>query len=1655
MKTDESRPVDGRDFRGDCRIPSADIRFPREEEADRVVELIRATSGGPVVLYGRPSTGKSELMQNWVVPRLREEQTVFYSQCAGGFPDRALTGEGDEDFSNAVASPAILIVDDLDTLFENTGGSDGTASGTLADGFALLGRRQADEPMVLVLNERSLGKLFRFRSLLPGLTDAAHEVASPSRSSAFQTLRQEGREWGLTYDEDVVAALREDAESLDPEGHGVSAELITMIDSWMRRWAGENGDGEVKFDDLLEAGRLEGILRDCLERRLRLLEEELEVPGGARVGEAMLREVASTGPRESTSGWRDFNARQGISDDLRHRAETWLVERGRLLFSTRGGGRELRPRELRLLLQRDTEERSQTVEPLARILAQGVASWRQLNVLLPKERFQEIHRIRHDLPVSQEDAQLMARCALLYRPDEACYWLERIGHPERRVGVLLDATGDRRSQVRQAAARLLGPHPRDEVRDRLVELALREPDPEVRTAAVSSLSDMANDEVRQTLLAKARDGLSCYRAAAIEALQIFDEDVEVIALLKDLVDQPDSPLEIREAAVRTLSTFTHPDAVGALVDIALCDEDEEDRAAATRSLASIRSETQAGELLVRLRENRAETGTQPSQVGLGRWLRGTGACLSGLAAGAGNLLVHGLALACVGRWRVGVALFVAEAIALLAMWWEVASALPLVVLLGTLNAAVVLPIRPLLRRRSEQMSRPAPFWTTLGVATLVAATLPLLLIHGLGHLVGGRAKRGAFLFVLELLGLTSFIIAAVFFPTYFSILPFPETVSGVLRNVYRCVGVLVFFGSWLYDAVWLFVIWIQARTAGAKARRAAVYKEIVANPVVADRVLDDLNSSDPTIAASARAVVRRFGEKIPAAQLVENLRAAPSKPSRPVVATLRKRTTDDVFQAVRDVWSSAEAPLRRTLARILAGHPNESSLATLRQLVPELGWRAWLRYLFAVWQHRVMVWPKTLLLAGILVAPLAGLIGLEFWMSFQNPARPHIRFLRTQAVDSKKAVKTAEWLAEFYPRESGGALIQVYEGRPPSSRGKFASSLGLLAIHGPADHSKSAIHTLAEEVLDPGTATEPVSRQAALEALALIAKEAPRRQLIERLGNMLRPDGDPWMVAGSARILTAVARSDWRGAESAAEQLRDHVTSLAPLLEPPFPPDEQVLEVLDALEVIGTPQAVSTLRDFALRPLRSQTDAKRNVETAPVALTELRRAKQSQEDLHLHALAVLSKIGSPEAYEVMNRIAESAPSSVVRREASKQLEHRHRVVEVYLAVKNGKHERAIELGRSLLAGSEGASRAEVLLLLGEAGVALARRGNSPAPLRARQLEAAIVDLEEANALLGGDTQVAGLLSDAWVTAAEQAWSRGDLNTALTEADRAIAFNGSNVWAYATKATILAEREEWEEALATLQAGNQAVGGDRWFLAMQAWVHLQQNEPARAEASALQAIRSDPNDAWAYGLLFDSFVQREQYRRAVRTFEEIRAEAPDVAWPIQQLVYLNHEHLSLNDPGAFERTHQLLDELLADFPEVASQPDYVAERVENKLTTGRYAEAIALGKPLLTRSDASAVAIPATFFLYAAHLLEGDRRGAGKRLEELRTRVEEADGATEPTWSYRGTRTYIATSVRPAEFRRALLDLVDAISQGPPGLPDEVVEANRRALEDLN
>jgi tetratricopeptide (TPR) repeat protein len=833
---------------------SVSHNLDRRRDALGLVSRILESKSPLVVLHGAHHSGKSELVRSWIIPELIEHSHVVERS----FP------EAEPPAQAAVADDAIEVWDGAGDWWSEPSNRD-----QLLRQFREDRHSESRRKIVLILRHGHLGDLFRLRSELPHLLEEVIELPEVTARRFVDELATLSTELGTRLAHALCSALERDLEALRDDA-ALNSKLLVILAFEVSRDERYVAMGETAY---AATGGLLGILERFLDFVCH------ECPGSLELAWAVLEALA-----DGTTGEDDLRqlaARLDVPDDAPQSVLSWFVDHR--LVDTIG---ERGPRIVPAHLAAAIEARRVRLEPLldqARWwLRQAVRSFLEVGTVLREAEFKRLHARRRDLCTTDDEARLMLRCALAYPSAESGaqdYWLRRVRAVDARADTLLEAAFDSQARVREGAMHLMAKVSRPEIWEQLQLFALRDPDEHVRSAAVDSLSALAEQQfgqIKQSLLAEIASRTSPYRIHAIQALRIVRE-VDVVTALKSIVldnrgESDDA--EARRRAIEVLGALDMPEAVAALLDLALTDPDVSDRAAAASALAQTRDQERVRQIIHELTvppkaTPRRATSAERSPAS---WAL---AAASATAVATASIAIPGIALLTLGRVRVGLFLtgLSLTAVALLLGINRLDldnGVLALWMMMGCVCG--LFPLRILLVERLDERPQ-TRYRAALSVALFVLCAAPCMLyLHGLGSLLARRAARGMLCIILEAGGCLLLALGAVLRDGEQAALAVVSPILHVMPLSFIVAGMALFWLSFGLDLVWASSAAFFSHAASIRKERAAhVYSRMLSNSAIASLVGADFSGADRGKARRAESLLYRSGSNSDVSTLLGTL----------------------------------------------------------------------------------------------------------------------------------------------------------------------------------------------------------------------------------------------------------------------------------------------------------------------------------------------------------------------------------------------------------------------------------------------------------------------------------------------------------------------------------------------------------------------------------------------------------------------------------------------------------------------------------------------------------------------------------------------------------------------------------------------------------------
>ena len=534
----------------DRLMVSDDIWLQSAEEGRVVAEHILGSRSPIVLLYGPARNGSTEFMQRWVIPVLFEKTRVLYRAPgeSGGFPD-------------VPEDHAIHIWDGFEQHLADGSSEDLRQLASLTGGKRAL-------KIVLVLQEDYLSRLFQTRDVVPAILDDVFAIPAMPPARFVDAVARTTAGFGVTLSAGFVAALARDLDAVRTRA-ALGPELVAILAFELYRFAGVSH--ELSKEDYESRDGLGGLLAGHIDFLFESLPEGLNPD----VAWAVLHEVVRTGIGIPTD-LADVASRFDLDVAIPARVADWLETDRHVLHANSEGSHDVVPALLGKGVEHHARQLGEATEHTRSMLRLGARQFNEFHALPPEQTFRRINAQRSALLVTDEEARLMLRCALAYADihngDALQHWLRRVKDPAATVEILLDALFDSRATVRTCAARCLRAFNRQDVRDQLHLIALRDPVEAVRAAAVDSLQEISTPELRFVLTRETLDPNSPFRLQAIDALRIFRDDRTVDTLVTIVGGTgPGHEERARLRAIEVLGLHGTPQSVTALARIAVHD----------------------------------------------------------------------------------------------------------------------------------------------------------------------------------------------------------------------------------------------------------------------------------------------------------------------------------------------------------------------------------------------------------------------------------------------------------------------------------------------------------------------------------------------------------------------------------------------------------------------------------------------------------------------------------------------------------------------------------------------------------------------------------------------------------------------------------------------------------------------------------------------------------------------------------------------------------------------------------------------------------------------------------------------------------------------------------------------------------------------------
>lgn len=1559
-----------------------DVLIERTGEAARVVKFLSEPDRQLAVLHGRTNCGKSKLVRNFVMPEFGAK--AYYGATVPDIPETVSGKNGPVSLVDALSSGGIVFLDEFDQLLAAGG------KRRMEQAAALLGslhRREYGGKLVLIVQDDNLAQLLSFRSEAPSLLDNTCEVRGLPLSEHIQKLGEFGGPLSIRYSPEVLEWLGRDLQEFGALGSGDIAEAV---DWGFRHYKGSSTDRVITGGDYSGVGLLPGVIRECLNARMHAAEMRFG-NGAAAVTKAIAEEVVESARFSRPTDFEEIAPRLAIAPSLLKDVLAWAQADGRLLRADAKEGVGLIPRELARVVESELEPRWREQAEAHRILTDGIRSHKQLNAVLPRERFDPINRNRTALKTNPDETALMTLSALHYPDDQADapYWLARVRDRDAQISVLIEALFAESATSRLKAARLLAGFEDEEVLSQLYRKALEDPDSAVREQAIESLSGMKTEELWTPLEQEAKDKSSPYRLNAIEAMRLC-RCARCVATLKQIIDEP-AAADLRAAAIRALSLMQLPEAVDALVDTSLNSEEDQDRAGAAQSVASLKSPALLARALDTARAFEARAGRfqlEPFQEPL--------RVLMALGLMAVNNIFHGASLIPLGRADWAAYFFLVELAALflgkpLGGW-----------LFGANLIASHFVATRLAMQSVGKEWRGVRITHTLGAVFFVMWLPVVLVIHGVAHALTRRWARALMLFCMELASFAIFVLGYFFFNDYQWTHHWPEKGFYGLFWFYALAAAALFAISFWLDLKEVFVdgFLLSGRTA-AKMREDALVGQVLATSPGTQAALQLAEGSDGKAARWAQDALLRPPWALSHADLIARLEKLGESAPAFLDSSLARNKTDESLRGLASLWDRTNSERFRTrILRVLLAYPSEQSLREVSTRLPKSGYWVRLRYHIARWLYPLRLWPRGLTFGAALAIPFLVYSIIEVKESTENPSHTLVHHMRASyhRGDHTLGVNTAQFLAENHAEHAFHHILELYTdtaGKDQQTHDALSASVAALAC------SKGADFRDLQNAL-PGT-----------DQKLRVLGEAGRRQQCDN---------------GSRQQIRAVLERE--GAAVLANQNAEA---------------ELVHLAIGGLETAATPEAVKALENYAIRDRVGP-----RLRSGDKALTD-QESRRRENELKVEAIDSLVRLNNRAALESVAEKALIRDVGIQARRRVTNLSASDPIRNLQTAFNSADYDRVIRDGTALKSPTS-EQKAVIYPLLAQSYY---RKSLDPGQDREKLESQAIEYFERAVIVNRQDIDVRRSYAELLNIRAERARSAGKLDESLQLAKKAIEQDDTFADAYGTKGAVLQAQGKRDAAIEAYTAAIKYNPRYAWAYCALAEIDLADENYDQAKERAENAISADPNYSWSYYLLSESYTRRGQKQEAIDRFEQLARDRSSLYWPGRQLAVLYHDHSPDPTKGlelSYQKWVEL-DKRFASALDPATLRNHRSNFLESSFTAKHYEQVLRDGPKLADTLETDLdLRVPVIVLTYAAALMQNDKNAARAQLDRLVIALRET-GDHRPPWDYSGTVAHLQAAKLSGPWVDPLMKLLDAAQGLRDGkrFPASVIELNRKAL----
>lgn len=500
--------------------------FGRDDAIRDLGELVLAEQ--LVVCFGPSGVGKSSLLQAGLAPRLRQQGCLPLYCRPESDPvasiRRSALAQGDHAPAGASLAEmlaglvrqeqrtVVVLLDQFEEVFTLLG--EETAGGLAAELAACLRLPSGPVHAVLALREDYLARLHALQPALPRVFDHRFRLRPLTRAEARQAITAPAELAGLGYEPALADRLLADLGRDD----AVEPADVQIVCHALYQDLQASGDSTFRLARYQELGAAASLLAGYLEQ---VVDDEPAPDQVRDVLKAMVtaqgtRTVLAPGEIAFLAGLDPGTARAILQRlDRPHRLARPVQREDGVHYEL--AHEVLGPRILAWV----TDPLEREARAAHDLLRSERHNWQQFDALPGPGKLQAVYAQRDNpfLRLSAADLEMIAQAALRYDA-EAAYWLARAETSGVPAGdFLLPALSSPRPEVRELAARLLGPAAAAEL-DRLLRGS---PAPDARANAAMTLGALASGAGWSPLRRARHDPDETVRAAVWQGLEALDE----------------------------------------------------------------------------------------------------------------------------------------------------------------------------------------------------------------------------------------------------------------------------------------------------------------------------------------------------------------------------------------------------------------------------------------------------------------------------------------------------------------------------------------------------------------------------------------------------------------------------------------------------------------------------------------------------------------------------------------------------------------------------------------------------------------------------------------------------------------------------------------------------------------------------------------------------------------------------------------------------------------------------------------------------------------------------------------------------------------------------------------------------------------------------